>query len=34
VIRHKWLGSPGDKMMDAALQHVLKEAERDAPSGQ
>ena len=34
VIRHKWLGSPGEKVMDAALQHVLKEAERDAQSGQ
>jgi hypothetical protein len=34
VIRHKWLGSPGEKIMDAALQRVLKEAERDAQSGQ
>jgi hypothetical protein len=34
VIRHKWLGSPGEKVMDAALQHLLKEAERDAQSGQ
>jgi hypothetical protein len=32
VLRHKWLGSP--KIMDAALQRVLKEAERDAQSGQ
>jgi hypothetical protein len=32
VIRHKWLGS--EKVMDAALQRVLKEAERDAQSGQ
>ena len=28
VIRHKWLGSPGAKIMDAALQHLVKEAER------
>jgi len=34
VIRHKWLGSPGEKVIDAALQHVLKEAERDAQSRQ
>jgi hypothetical protein len=34
VIRHKWLGSPGEKVMDAALQLLLKEAERDAKSGQ
>jgi hypothetical protein len=32
VLRHKWLGSP--KIRDAALQRVLKEAERDAQSGQ
>jgi peroxiredoxin len=28
VIRHKWLGSPGDKILDAALERLIKEAER------
>jgi len=27
VIRHKWLGSPGDAKMDAAIDVLLKEAE-------
>ena len=27
VIRHKWLGSPGDKALDAALEKLVKEAE-------
>ena len=27
VIRHKWLGSPGDKVMDAAIEKLIKEAE-------
>lgn len=28
VIRHKWFGSPGDKTLDAALEHLIKEAEK------
>jgi hypothetical protein len=28
VIRHKWLGSPGEKAIDAALEGLIKEAER------
>ncbi|MBI4606230.1 MAG: TlpA family protein disulfide reductase [Planctomycetes bacterium] len=27
VIRHKWVGSPGDKVIDAALEDLLREAE-------
>ena len=27
VIRHKWLGSPGAKVLDAALERLLQEAE-------
>jgi hypothetical protein len=27
IIRHKWLGSPGDKVMDEAIERLVKEAE-------
>ena len=27
VIRHKWVGSPGDKAMDEAIEKLIKEAE-------
>jgi peroxiredoxin len=27
VIRHKWLGSPGEKAIDAALDKLIEEAE-------
>lgn len=27
LIRYKWLGSPGEKAIDAALEKLLKEAE-------
>ncbi|MEX2186160.1 MAG: hypothetical protein WD875_05165 [Pirellulales bacterium] len=30
VIRFKWAGAPGEKVMDAALEKVLKEAEKVA----
>jgi len=30
VIRHKWAGAPGKKAIDAALEQVIQEAERDA----
>ena len=30
VIRHKWAGAPGHKALDAALQTLIQEAERDA----
>jgi peroxiredoxin len=26
VIRHKWVGSPGEKAIDAALERLIKEA--------
>jgi hypothetical protein len=28
VIRHRWAGAPGEKVMDAALEKVLEEAKR------
>jgi peroxiredoxin len=27
VIRHKWVGSPGEKAIDAALDRLIQEAE-------
>ena len=27
VIRYKWVGAPGEKVMDVALEKVIKEAE-------
>ncbi len=30
VIRHHWLGSPGDKVLDGILAGLIKEAEADA----
>ena len=27
VIRHKWVGSPGEKAIDIALEKLIKEAE-------
>jgi peroxiredoxin len=32
VIRHKWFGSPGDRILDAALEHLIQEAERPKQS--
>ena len=29
VIRHRWLGSPGDKVIDDMLAKLIKEAEQD-----
>jgi hypothetical protein len=29
VIRHKWVGSPGAKAIDAALEKLIQAAERD-----
>jgi len=29
VIRHKWLGSPGDEVMDEAIDKLVKEAQGD-----
>jgi peroxiredoxin len=29
VIRHKWVGSPGEKAIDAALEKLIQVAERD-----
>jgi hypothetical protein len=31
VIRHKWLGNPGEKAIDAALEKLIDEAEDDSP---
>jgi hypothetical protein len=28
VIRHKWVGSPGGKALDAALEQLIPEADR------
>lgn len=33
VIRHKWLGSPGDKVMDESIDKLVAEAEKDAKNG-
>jgi peroxiredoxin len=33
VIRHKWVGSPGEKVMDEAIEKLVKEAEKEAPEG-
>jgi peroxiredoxin len=32
VIRHKWLGSPGNDKLDAAIDKWVAEAEKDAPA--
>jgi peroxiredoxin len=29
VIRHKWVGDPGEKAIDRALEKLIKEAERE-----
>ena len=29
VIRYKWTGAPGTKVMDAALEELIREAEKD-----
>jgi hypothetical protein len=33
VIRHKWVGSPGDKVLDEAIEKLVKQAEKEAPQG-
>src|SRR5947208_16697767 len=33
AIRHKWVGSPGDKVMDEAIAKRVKEAEKETPDG-
>jgi hypothetical protein len=33
VIRHKWLGGPGEKVMDEAIEKLVKEAEKETPGG-
>ena len=30
VIRHKWLGSPGEKVIDAAIDKLIKEAQTES----
>jgi len=32
VIRHKWIGHPGEKSVDAALEKLIREAERNNTS--
>ena len=32
VIRNRWLGSPGDAAIDAAIEGLVKEAEGKTPS--
>jgi peroxiredoxin len=29
IIRHKWTGAPGEKVMDAALEKLIEAAEKD-----
>ena len=33
VIRHKYLGSPGDEVLDKAIEKLVAEAEHDAKPG-
>jgi peroxiredoxin len=33
VIRYKWVGSPGQKAIDAALEKLIKEAEGNGKDG-
>ena|SRR5581483_6499526 len=33
VIRHKWAGSPGEKVLDEAIEKLVKQAEKQAPEG-
>mgnify|MGYP002066835456 CR=1 FL=1 len=33
VIRYKWVGNPGEKAIDAGLETLIQEAERDAATG-
>ena len=30
VIRHKWIGAPGEKAIDTALEKLIRETERSA----
>src|SRR5262245_62843449 len=30
VIRHKWVGNPGDEVIERAVEALVKEAEKDA----
>jgi hypothetical protein len=32
VIRHKWVGNPGEKVIDAALDKLIEEAEEKDPA--
>lgn len=33
IIRHRWEGSPGDKVLDDSIEKLVKEAEADAKAG-
>jgi peroxiredoxin len=33
VIRYKWVGSPGEEVMDGAIEKLVKEAEVDTGAG-
>ena len=33
VIRHKWAGSPGDRVLDAAIEKLVTQAEKEAAAG-
>jgi hypothetical protein len=33
VIRHKWMGSPGDEALGKAIEKLVKEAEEDSKKG-
>ena len=32
VIRHKWVGSPGEKVIDRALELLISKAEKPGPN--
>jgi hypothetical protein len=34
VIRHKWLGNPGDAIMDKAIDDLVAEAMKDTKAGE
>ena len=34
VIRYKWVGNPGEKALDAALDKLIQEAEKDDKEAQ
>ena len=33
IVRHKWVGSPGDEVLDKAIEDLVKEAETSGKKG-